>query len=184
MRFTSPIYRKQILNKKGNELRKVLFRYASSIHETNLRTVDGSTVRKSLPSVRTQKIFQLPKISFSEANDGPTVRTVDRSTVRQSPPQLHTQNLQKSGTGTLAVSFYGSTVRSVDQFTYRQQTPWFHTWSDFPDLSSIPCLLIYGHNLRTLNGPTVRRSPPWMPFFCIYFSCLYTSAPERLSCKT
>ncbi|WMV51310.1 hypothetical protein MTR67_044695, partial [Solanum verrucosum] len=100
--------------------------------------------------------------------DETAVRTVDRSTLC---------------TGTHAVSIYGSTVRFVDPSMDRQWPPWFHTWPDFPDLPSMPCLLIYDHHLRSVNGPTIRRSPPEMPFFCISFSCLFSSAPEHLSSK-
>ncbi|WMV41638.1 hypothetical protein MTR67_035023, partial [Solanum verrucosum] len=67
--------RKQILNKKGNKLRKVLFRYASSIHETDLRTVDGSTVRTGILAVSLYGLI---------------VRSVDQSTDRQWAPWFHT----------------------------------------------------------------------------------------------
>ena len=82
---------------KGKQIKESLFRHASSFHETDLWTVDGSTVRKSLPSLGTQKIFRHAKLSFSEANDGAVVRTVDQSTIRQSPavvPHLESSKIR------------------------------------------------------------------------------------------
>ncbi|WMV56464.1 hypothetical protein MTR67_049849, partial [Solanum verrucosum] len=101
--------RKQILNKKGNKLRKVLFRYASSIHETDLRTVDGSTARAGTLAVLLY---------------GSTVRSVDQSTDRQWALWFHTWSDFPDLSSLPCLLIYGHNLRTVNGPTVRRSPPW------------------------------------------------------------